>query len=236
MKNFKAILHNRTFYGLLALTLLVVGVGGYVLLANRPAADTMLLPEPSGQVSAPVQQVPAVPEIAEETTTPPAEQSPEAQPKEVPVSKPAFIPDDTPVIVSPPKVVVAPLEGEVITAFSVDRLVYNETLEDWRTHDGVDIAATLGEVVLAASAGTVASVEDDPFMGTTVIIDHTDGCRTTYANLQPDPVVAAGDKVAAGQTIGAVGETASAEASQGAHLHFSVSKDGVPMDPAKYLN
>ena len=37
-----------------------------------------------------------------------------------------------------PHVVVLPIQGEVLTAFSVDQLLYNETLDDWRTHDGVD--------------------------------------------------------------------------------------------------
>lgn len=43
-----------------------------------------------------------------------------------------------------PRLVVAPLVGEEVAAFSVDELTYNETLGDWRTHDGIDIAAEVG--------------------------------------------------------------------------------------------
>ena len=144
--------------------------------------------------------------------------------------------DDTPVVAEEPHVVVLPIQGEVLTAFSVDQLLYNETLDDWRTHDGVDIAAAEGDAVLAACAGTVSSITDDPLMGTTVVIQHSGGYETTYANLQAEPAVETGDTVSAGQTIGTVGTTAAAEAAQGAHLHFSVAKDGEAVDPGAFLN
>ena len=131
--------------------------------------------------------------------------------------------------------IVSPLNGEVVTAFSVDELVYNETLADWRTHDGIDISAVQGTTVLAASSGTVSSVTDDPLMGTTVVINHDGGYQTTYSNLQARPNVEAGENVSAGQIIGAVGRTAAAESAQGPHLHFSVTKDGAPVDPNEYL-
>ena len=120
-------------------------------------------------------------------------------------------------------------------AFSVDTLVFSPTLEDWRTHDGIDIAGALGESVLAACSGTVRSVTEDPLMGTQVVIDHEGGYQTTYANLQSEAPVTAGDAVSAGQIIGAVGDTAAAEAAQAPHLHFSVTRDGEAVDPEEFL-
>ena len=114
--------------------------------------------------------------------------------------------------------IVTPVHGDVLAAFSVDELAYNHTLEDWRTHDGIDISAKPGTTVQAASAGTVESVDNDVLMGTTIVISHRDGYRTTYANLQSEPAVKAGDKVTAGQIIGAVGATAAAEAQSNPHL------------------
>ena len=143
--------------------------------------------------------------------------------------------DDTPVMAEPPKLVVEPLKGEVLMAFSVDQLVYSPTLADWRTHDGVDISAKPGATVLAASAGTVTSVEDHPLMGTTVVIEHQGGYTTTYSNLQGKPTVSPGELVTAGQIIGAVGTTAAAEAAQSPHLHFSVALDGEAVDPNEFL-
>ena len=135
-----------------------------------------------------------------------------------------------------PRLVVAPLVGEEVAAFSVDELTYNETLGDWRTHDGIDIAAEVGTQVIAACSGVVTAVRDDDMMGTLVTIAHDDGYETTYANLRSSPGVGEGQYVSAGEVIGAVGSSSIAEFSMPAHLHFSVSKDGVPCDPKEFLN
>ena len=135
-----------------------------------------------------------------------------------------------------PRLVVAPLVGEEVAAFSVDELKYNETLGDWRTHDGIDIAAEVGTQVIAACSGVVTAVRDDDMMGTLVTIAHDDGYETTYANLRSSPGVGEGQYVSAGEVIGAVGGSSIAEFSMPAHLHFSVSKDGVPCDPKEFLN
>lgn len=131
--------------------------------------------------------------------------------------------------------VVSPVVGEAVAVFSMDGLVYDETLGDWRTHDGVDLQAEAGSAVSAAAAGTVLSVEDDDRMGTTVTIQHENGYVTTYASLHPEICVAAGDTVSAGTVIGTVGTTALAELSLGEHVHFSVTKDGEAVDPAQLL-
>ena len=88
---------------------------------------------------------------------------------------------------------------------------------------------------VAAAAGTVLSVEEDGRMGTTVTVEHQDGYVTTYASLQPDPPVLAGDSVSAGAVIGTVGNTSLSEAGLGAHLHFSVARNGETIDPALFL-
>ena len=135
-----------------------------------------------------------------------------------------------------PRLVVSPLVGEEVAAFSVDELKYNETLGDWRTHDGIDIAAEVGTQVLAACSGTVTQVIDDDLMGTSVTIAHDGGYETVYSNLQSVPTVSEGQEVSAGEVIGSVGCTSIAEFAVPAHLHFAVTKDGVPCDPKEFLN
>lgn len=219
------------FYAVLALCIVAAGVGGYFLLLREdPQAAVPAVPDT--EASAPAEDLPEHEPVVE--TVPLEEPEEESEPAVMPeVTVPL---DDTPVVAEEPQVVVSPLQGEVVAAFSVDQLQYNETLDDWRTHDGVDIAAAEGDAVLAACAGTVASVSDDPLMGTTVVLRHSDGYETTYANLQANPPVEEGQAVTAGQTIGAVGTTAAAESAQGAHLHFAVTREGEAVDPQSFLN
>ena len=132
--------------------------------------------------------------------------------------------------------VVSPLDGTTVTVFSMTELIYDETMADWRTHSGVDIQAGEGDAVKTAADGTVRAVASDELMGVTVLIDHADGYTTQYSSLQADPPVAEGDTVQAGQTIGYVGTTASAESAMGPHLHFSVSLNGKVIDPGEYVD
>ncbi len=129
-----------------------------------------------------------------------------------------------------------PVAGQTVASYAMDCLSYNATTRDWRTHDGIDIAAEAGTPVCAAADGTVYNVYDDDTMGTTVVIRHQDGYVTKYASLDGAVSVAPGDTVTLGQTIGAVGCTALLETELGDHLHFSVTCNGEPVDPADFFN
>lgn len=128
-----------------------------------------------------------------------------------------------------------PLSGEIENGYSMTALVYNRTMRDWRTHDGVDLAAELGAQVKSAGSGTVSDVYEDDLYGTTVVIDHGAGLVSTYSNLASVPTVAAGDSVITGQVIGSVGDTALCEIGEVTHLHFAMSLDGESIDPTEYL-
>ena len=128
-----------------------------------------------------------------------------------------------------------PVKGEVLRDFSAETLALDPTLEDWRTHMGVDIAASLGVEVLAIASGTVSAVYEDGLMGTTVVVDHGNGLVTTYSNLAGQPTVESGDTVETGTILGTVGSTAIAESGLSSHLHLEASLNGVPVDPMEYL-
>lgn len=113
---------------------------------------------------------------------------------------------------------------------------FNATTQDWRTHDGVDLAALAGEPVRAACSGTVTAVYDDEFLGTTVVISHPEGYETCYSNLAAMPAVSAGMRVTAGDTIGSVGASALLESASSSHLHFAVRQDGKSVDPARFID
>lgn len=130
---------------------------------------------------------------------------------------------------------VSPVEGEIISVYAVDNLTYNATTRDWRTHNGVDIAVEEGTVVKAAADGTVYTVYEDDTMGMTVVIRHEDGYVTTYSSLGQDVAVAPGDSVKVGQKIGCADTSALLESAIGCHVHFAVSRNNEPVDPADFL-
>ena len=80
---------------------------------------------------------------------------------EVPVSGEASVPDnreEEPEQTAPVSAkIVSPISGITVAVFSADKLMYDATLDDWRTHDGIDISAEAGTQVVAAAAGTVIS-------------------------------------------------------------------------------
>jgi len=129
-----------------------------------------------------------------------------------------------------------PLKGSIDTPFSVNALVYDITMNDWRTHNGIDISAAAGAKVSAVADGTVSRVYNDDMYGTTVTISHSGGLESTYSNLAAAPTVSEGDAVAVGDVIGSVGNTALAESGMGSHLHLAFRLNGVPVDPRDYLS
>lgn len=128
-----------------------------------------------------------------------------------------------------------PVEGEVVKEFAKDNLLYSETLKEWMTHLGIDIKAEKTSVVKAAETGTIKSIKNDPRYGLTVVIEHENGYKTVYSNLQTAEFVSEGEKISQGQTIGTVGTTAVFEISDEPHLHFEIIKDGEYLDPNIYL-
>ncbi len=125
-------------------------------------------------------------------------------------------------------VYVRPVSGSVLKGYSVDSLVFSETMQDFRVHGGVDLAAELGTKVKAYTDGTVSKVETDPFMGTTVEIVHEAGVTSVYKNLASNlpQGIKVGAEVEAGAVIGTVGDTAILEIADAPHLHFELWMNG----------
>ena len=207
--------HRRALYIALALCVVAAGVTGYLVTHREAPAQQASSNQPVTQAKPPV-VTPVKPDL-------PAQEEPEEE--EPPVEAAAqLLPQ-----------VVSPLDGTTVTVFSMSELLYDETMADWRTHEGLDIQAAEGDAVKTAAAGEVTSVTQDELMGTTVIIQHSGGYTTQYSSLQADVPVEAGQAVSAGDVIGCVGSTSAAESEMGPHLHFSVSQDGSVIDPHAYI-
>lgn len=128
-----------------------------------------------------------------------------------------------------------PVFGDVSFEYAKDKLVYSKTLEEWRTHSGIDLASERGTLVKAVADGVVTDIKSDPRFGITILIDHQNGIKTVYANLAGDDMVSPNQKVKQGDVIGCVGNTANFESAEQAHLHFEVLKKDEPVNPLDYL-
>ena len=131
---------------------------------------------------------------------------------------------------------IMPTIGTVSKTFSIDVLVWSNTMEDYRTHNGIDICASLGDGVMAAADGIVTEIYEHPMMGNTVVIAHDGGAETVYQNLADDIPVSVGDTVKAGEVIGAIGESAIIEIAEDPHLHFELQVDNVRGNPLDYIS
>lgn len=124
-----------------------------------------------------------------------------------------------------------PLNGQIQKPYSIDKVIYSKTLELWKTHDGIDISSQIGENVKSIEKGTVEKVYDDSFYGTTVVIDHGQGYKSSYSNLNSKVSVKEKQTVTKGQVIGKVSNTSIGEIKDEAHLHFTLFKDNNNVDP-----
>lgn len=238
MEQFRRFMRAKGFYLALAACVLAAAVSS--AWAIRSITQNLI----GGEESAPKEEqqweLPETPvqnpaeDVPVEPTAPPASSSASsgsvsASGSQPPLTTPAA-PTEPPA--SPAPAFVPPVSGQTLAGFSGDELVYSETLGDWRTHNGIDLAADAGDEVRCARAGTVSAVYEDGLWGRVVEVT-ADGVTFRYTGLD-EVAVTPQQTVAMGDTLGTVGECV-AEAALDSHLHLEVLKDGAWVDPAGYL-
>ncbi len=128
-----------------------------------------------------------------------------------------------------------PTQGEVLTVYSPTSLVYDETLEQYRTTDSIDIASEKGQDVFASYDGVVKMVSKSLEAGNFVVIDHGNGWVTTYSQLDDSMKVSVGDEIKKGQQIGTIAEPSPQSVLLGSHLDFKVTRNDSTIDPLEVL-
>lgn len=128
-----------------------------------------------------------------------------------------------------------PVSGQIVMDFSDDTAVYDKTLALYRTNDSISIASDAGTDVLASAEGIVEDIFDDNEKGKTVVINHGNGWKSTYSQLDNKVNVDKGQVVKEGQTIGKIGAPSNYSVLLGPHLNFKITKDDVASDPKLVL-
>lgn len=99
-------------------------------------------------------------------------------------------------------------------------------------HLAMDIGAAEGEKIGAFSSGTVEYIGQSDEFGNYLKIRHENNVSSFYAHCSK-LLVHKGDEVACGQTVALVGHTGNAT---GPHLHLTIEKDNIRLDPAYYVD
>lgn len=152
------------------------------------------------------------------------------KPVDEPVNKPPLTDAD----VEPMKFGLPVANGSVIREASLASLVYMPSLNMWKTHNGVDFAATENAPVLSIANGKVTDVQTTTLEGVVVTVDHGEGIVSVYKSLA-SASVKPGDEVKIGGEIGKAG-TMLTENSDGYHVHLEMTVNGDLTDPLEYVD
>lgn len=173
--------------------------------------------QPAPVTAAPVEAAAVTqPGAGSPTPTPPSATQP------LPAEQISAEPPDTPEVSvgAPTKpstaAMATPVQGKIVRTYAKGK------------NEGIDIAGSSGAVVVAADAGEVAAITEDADQIPIVILRHSSGLLTVYANVT-DITVSKGANVTRGQTIAKLRD------GDNAYLHFEVRDGFDSVDPAPYL-
>ena len=130
-------------------------------------------------------------------------------------------------------VYIYPISSDIDRAFSQSP-VYDETMEDWRVHKGVDFLAQTGTDVASIGNGKVTKVVYDTSWGCCIEVDYGDFIGR-YCGLEQGTTVIIDDVVSKGDIIGKTA-VSPCESKQQAHFHFEIVKNGTHIDPMSVLS
>lgn len=132
---------------------------------------------------------------------------------------------------------VNPIDGKLAREYTYPKPIKISD-NTYRNVKGIDIVATIGTPVKVAAQGVVEEIGEQADEGVFIVVDHGNGLKTKYSNLDKTIEIKKGDKVAADTVIGKVGETAKIFSNKlfGEHLNLQViDTNGKQVDPTQFF-
>lgn len=126
-----------------------------------------------------------------------------------------------------------PLDNVKIVKPYSEETVYNQTLNAWEAHTGVDFGCKEGDSIYAMADGEVVKVYDDDFLGKTIVVKSA--TFTAFYSGLKDINANRGDTVKQGDTI-ATAENVPAEFMDDNHIHIAVKVSGQYVDPLELID
>ena len=221
---------QKTVYTMAAVSLLLAVVAIGIVYSQTMKSLQKSLPELSTTRQVHQNQTSvADPRLTTTTTQAHTENTTEAVTTERATTKEVTTETTTVASVIAPQTFIRPHDGEIIRVYSPDVPIYCETMNDWRTHNGIDIAVKEGDEAISVGKGTVSRVEVDSAFGYTVEVDY--GSFTArYCGMKQGECVGIGQSLEKGDSIGVV-ESVPCEMKSPLHFHFEVLVDGINKNP-----
>lgn len=235
----KRLASGRGFYGVCALGVVCLAVLSVTIFrTGTSASENITVRQNSGvyteQAQIPQSQVPDPREITEESTTKISTTEAASEPESTTVREESTAIEPVSTTLNEAEVFsndgfILPVEGKLVKEFSPTVPVYDETMGDWRVHNGADLEAEAGQEILSVGNGQVKKLVSDPSYGYIAEVDY--GSFTVrYCGLQQGSVLKTNTIVKKGDVIGRLG-TNPCESEDGAHLHLEVLENGKYIDP-----
>lgn len=127
-----------------------------------------------------------------------------------------------------------PAEGTIIKNYSMEKLVYFETLDQYKCNPAILIGLEPGSDVLCGAKGVVTAISESEELGNSILVDIGDGYQLRYAQLSA-PTVQVGDLVEEGAVLAKVAEPTIYYSAEGCNLYFQVLQDGETVNPLLLL-
>ncbi len=225
--------YTKGFYAVFALCVCAIGIAGWYTYADvKNYMNHDKSPEISITASEPVNEQAEVKLSGIENENTDNEDISENSDKEE-------IPSEAPTVTSESvrsqRVCPTGENKKIISEYSMNNMVYFETLKDWRLHKGTDYAADKGQEIYSISDGLVSAVVKNELYGDGVELEYKNGFKATYYGIKPDGNISVGARIKAGDVVGAVTEIPCEKGSE-SHIHLEMTKDGQYVNPETYLN
>lgn len=127
-----------------------------------------------------------------------------------------------------------PAEGNIVKNYSMEKLVYFDTLNQYKCNPAILIGLEAGSDVFCGAKGVVTAISESEELGNTLLIDIGDGYQLKYAQLS-EIAVNVGDLVEEGQTLAKVAEPTIYYSVEGSNLYFQVLQNGETVNPLLLL-
>lgn len=127
-----------------------------------------------------------------------------------------------------------PVEGDVISSFSMNGTVYFPTLDQYKYNPAMLIRSDVNTPVLAAADGVVLEVSSNEEIGEYVRVALGNEYELVYGQLKAIEM-AEGEMVTKGQVLGYVSEPTKYYTVEGNHLYLKMTEGQEALDPLDYL-